>query len=205
MPFEAKLAIVVMPADRDNCEETARFYSHMFDMEFSRTWTDVVRVFYAPISIDATMFSVEYRKNEEWEDAGRPPFPVIAVDDLETAMRELCELGGEEVGERFELPIFDEKFSEYEKFLTSRGMHPGSITHSVGTMARLRDPAGNVINLLEPAPHSQYAFKTGLFKIGLSHAQWLKWQNELALTGSLETLGDEIQHDRSQQQTQAGR
>ncbi|MFI5776948.1 VOC family protein [Nocardia sp. NPDC051570] len=175
----------------------------MFDIEFSRTWTDIVRVFYAPISIDATMFSVEYRKTEAWEAAGQQPFVVIAVDDLDTAMRELCELGGEEVGERFELPIYEEKFSEYEDFLTSHGMHPGAITPSVGTMARLRDPSGNIVNLMQPDPHSQYAFRTGLYKIGISHAQWLKWQNELALTKSLQTLTDDIQADRTSDQTAA--
>src|SRR5271166_945196 len=103
--------MIVMPAERETVLKTADFYSHIFGIEFSRTWTDLAKVFYAPISIDATMFGVEWRQRSPNEKT--MPFPLFAVDDLDTAEQELVELGGQMIDERFELPIAEQGLARY--------------------------------------------------------------------------------------------
>jgi predicted enzyme related to lactoylglutathione lyase len=188
MPFKAKLGMVVMPASAENIEATSAFYSHMFGMEFSRTWTDAVKVYYAPISLDATMFCVEYRHRLDWEER-LLAMPLIVVDDLEVAVAELTELGGETKEEPFDMPIAPQGMPEYRETMMKKGLHESQITDKVGVMQRMLDPAGSQILLLQPDQHAQYAFRTGIYSIGMSHEQVTFWDHEMAMTRKL-GLGD---------------
>lgn len=177
MAFKAKLGMFVMPSEKGTLIETANFYSHIFGIEFSRTWTDFVKVFYAPISIDATMFSVEWRDRPANEKI--TPFPLFIVDSLDEAEKELVELGGKLFGERFELPIAKQGLPKYREMMLKLGLHEHQITDKVGVARKMMDPNENMLGLLQPDPHSQYAFKTGPFRIGMTVDQMTKWQQEL--------------------------
>jgi predicted enzyme related to lactoylglutathione lyase len=183
VPFKAKLCMFVMPAERDTLVKTAKLYSHIFGIEFSRTWTDQVKCLYAPISIDATMFSVEWRERGPGETG--TPFPIFAVDDLDVAERELQELGGRLDGERFELPIAKQGLPKYRETMMRLGLHESQLTDRVGVARQMSDPSGNVFGLIQPDAHSQYAFKTGPYRIGMTAEQMAKWQDELTDTKQL--------------------
>lgn len=178
MTFKPKLIMFVMPAERDRLVQTTRFYEWFFDIEFSRTWTDLVKVFYAPISIDATMFAVEWRELVPDEER-LTPFPVFAVPDLDQAEKELQSLGGQLWGPRFELPIAPQGMAKYRETMLKLGLHESQITSRVGVMRRMKDPNGNQVALLQPDPHSMYAFKLGPFRVGMTAEQMEKWKQEL--------------------------
>jgi len=181
--LKAKLCMFVMPAEQDTLVKTAEFYSHIFGIEFSRTWTDVVKVFYAPISIDATMFGVEWRDRPPTEN--KMPFPIFVVDSLDEAEQQLQELGGQLVDERFELPIAEQGLQRYRETMLKLGLHESQITNRVGVSRKMMDPNGNMLGLLQPDPHSQYAFKSGPFRIGMTADQMAKWHDELEETRRL--------------------
>jgi predicted enzyme related to lactoylglutathione lyase len=183
VPFKAKLCMLVMPAEKETLVKTAEFYSHIFGIEFSRTWTDLVKVFYAPISIDATMFSVEWRERLPTEETA--PFPVFVVDSLDEAEKELQDLGGRLAGDRFELPIAEQGLAKYRQTMLKLGLHESQLTDRVGVARKMTDPNGNALCLLQPDSHSQYAFKTGPYRIGLTADQMAKWQEELEMTKRL--------------------
>ena len=177
--FRAKLGLVVMPAERELLVQTATFYSRMFGIQFARTVTDLVKVLYAPISIDGTMFSVEWRELLPGEQ--RVPFPVFIVDSLDQAEKELVELGGQLLGERFILPIGDKVMPEHIKAMLELGRHESQITDKVGVMRRMTDPNGTMLCLLELDGDSEYWFKTGPYRIGLTVDQMVQWQKEIEL------------------------
>jgi predicted enzyme related to lactoylglutathione lyase len=183
VPFKAKLCMFVMPAERETLVPTAKLYSHLLSIEFSRTWTDDVKCLYAPISIDATMFGVEWRRRAPGQKA--TPFPIFAVDDLEAAEIELTELGGTLDGERFDLPIAPQGLPQYRETMLRLGLHESQLTDRVGVARQMVDPNGNVFGLIQPDPHSQYAFKTGPYRIGMTADQMTKWQEELAAARQL--------------------
>lgn len=176
--FKPKLILFVMPAERENLVKTSQYYETLFGMEFSRTWTDLVKVFYAPISIDATMFSVEWRALVPGEDH-LTPFPVFAVPDLDEWEEKLVKLGGKVWGPRFELPIAESGMPKYRETMLGFGLHESQITNKVGTMRRMQDPNGNQMCLLQPDPHSLYAFKLGPYRVGMTQEQMDKWKQEL--------------------------
>lgn len=183
MPFKAKLCMFVMPAEQGTLVRTARLYSHLLAIEFSRTWTDEVKCLYAPISIDATMFSVEWRRRAPGQLA--IPFPIFAVDDLDAAEKELVELGGTLDGERFELPIAKQGLAQYRETMLKLGLHESQLTDRVGVARQMVDPSRNYFGLIQPDSHSQYAFKTGPYRIGMTADQMAKWQEELVAAKSL--------------------
>jgi len=184
VPFKAKLCIVVMQAERQNLTATTSFYSRLFGIEFSRTLTDLVKVMYAPISIDGTMFSVEWRELYPGEE--RVAYPVFAVDDLDVAEQELTELGGQVLGERFSLPIDDRVMPEHRRAMLEMGRHESQISDKIGVMRRMTDPNGNMITLFKPESDSDFWFKTGTYRLGLTAEQLELWEKELELARSIE-------------------
>src|SRR5271170_2221045 len=92
------------------------------------------------------------------------PFPLFIVDSLDVAEQELQELGGQLVDARFELPIAPQGLAKYRETMLKLGLHEGQITDKVGVARKVLDPNGNMLGLLQPDAHSQYAFKTGPFR-----------------------------------------
>lgn len=178
MQFEPKLIMFVMPSERETLLATTAFHEELIGLKMSRTWTDEVKVFYAPISIDATMFAVEWRHLFPGEEK-LSPFPVYAVDDLDQYEEKMEELGGTLIGERFELPIAKSGMPIYIEHMTKLGIPESLITDRVGVMRRMYDPNKNLVCLLQPDPHSMYAFKLGPYRVNMTIDQIKKWEKEL--------------------------
>jgi hypothetical protein len=123
------------------------------------------------------MFSVEWRERSSSEKT--MPFPLFIVDNLDEAEREIQELGGKLLDERFELPIAEQGLQKYRETMLKLGLHEAQITNRVGVARKAMDPNENMLGLLQPDSHSQYAFKTGPYRIGMTADQMAKWKEEL--------------------------
>jgi len=184
MPLNAKLAMYVMPAERATLGQTTDFYTHLFGIKFCRTLTDLVKVMHTPISIDGAMFCVEGRERQPGEEA--IPFAVFVVDSLDESEKELHELGGQFIGERFVLPMDERVMPVHREEMLGIGRHESQITSKIGIMRMMTDPSGNMLALLQIDADSQYWFKTGPYRIGLTVNQMAQWERECELADSLD-------------------
>lgn len=176
MPLNAKLIMFNVPSGKEELDATRRFYQELFGLPFSRTWTDLSLCYYAPISIDGTMFSV--KKPQKGDDD--KPFPIFAVDDMKEATTTLLKEGGSLIGEPFDLPLHDRGFEEYHSALIQDGVKEEAFTKRIGIAQWMRDPAGNLVVLFQLDEHSEYAFKTGKYRVPMSKEQLDKWAWECA-------------------------
>jgi len=129
------------------------------------------------------MFSVEWRQMYPGETP--VTYPVFAVDDLDAAESELVEMGGRLIGERFDLPISDDVMPEHRRAMLKMGRHESQISNRIGVMRRMADPNQSMITLMQPEPDSDFWFKTGSYRIGLTLEQMELWKHECELARSI--------------------
>ena len=186
MPLNAKLGMVVVPSKREDLARCGEFYSEIFGIRFIRTATDLTKTLYAPISIDGTMFSIEGRDVVPERTENDSARAIFIVDDLGEAEEKLVALGGTLVGDRFTLPMSDKVYESHFKSMTDMGRHPEQISRRLGEMRRMRDPAGNLIALFRIEADSEFWFKTGAYRVGMSINQIEHWKKEIEVVESLD-------------------
>jgi predicted enzyme related to lactoylglutathione lyase len=158
--LKAQLVLCNVPSQ--NMDAATRFYGALLGGDFARGLNDEVESYFRPISKDGIDMTVTQR----FDDQERMTC-YFAVDDLDAAIRELEELGGElEVEPR---PVsLSKKARNYREEAERAGFKVGD---RVGTMAVLLDPDKNHVGVIQLEEHAQRHFKAGKHAEGLSDEQ----------------------------------
>jgi len=157
-----KSQLVLCNVPSVNMGAATRFYGALLGGDFAPGLNDEVESYFRPISRDGIDMTVTQR----FDDQERMTC-YFAVDDLDAAIRELQELGGElQVPPR---PVsLSKRARRYREDAERGGLRVGE---RVGTMAVLLDPDRNHVGLIQLEEHAQRHFKAGKHAEALTDEQ----------------------------------
>jgi predicted enzyme related to lactoylglutathione lyase len=162
--LKAKLIMCSMPSQ--DLAKSRAFYGALLGSDaWARALTDQVEAYHQVISSDGIDLNLTQRQSPN--ETGTCFY---SVDDLNQATAALTAAGGAVVRGPFELPIAKDAMADYAAEVQT--FDPGTtITPSAGQCTIMRDPDGNMLGLMQLAPHTQKHFKAGKFKKGLDKDQ----------------------------------
>lgn len=132
------------------------FYEALLGVEFGRSMSEYFAYYaWASAGVKITVHT------PDWKSAG--VVLTFAVDDLSSATQKLSEAGGEIYQENIDVPIPKAiQQNAYAKHFEELGLcKAADVTNSLGRMSLLRDPAKNMVILLQVHEYAKVLFERG--------------------------------------------
>jgi len=158
--MEARLIACNIPTEDHAASNT--FYAALLGIEPARSLTDQLQSYHLPISNDG-----QYLWLSDKTVAEEQPACVFAVDDLDAAINELTQNGGQQMGGIIDAVVAPEDQQYYEDAVKKKDKN-SKASAKMGRTGYLRDPDGNVLMLFEVAGGADVFFGTGKHKRGLN-------------------------------------
>jgi predicted enzyme related to lactoylglutathione lyase len=158
--LKAQLVLCNVPSV--DTSAATKFYGALLGGDFARGLNDDVESYFRPISKDGIDMTVTQR----FDDQERMTC-YFAVDDLDAAIKELQDLGGELVVDPRPVHL-SKRAKRYRQEAEKAGFKVGD---RVGTMAVFLDPDKNHVGIMQLEEHAQPHFKAGKHAEPLSDEQ----------------------------------
>lgn len=154
MPWNAKLITVSYSS---NSQQARDFYSALLGVELARSLTDRLESYHSLVSA-----GVQLTLQPPQQGAQHSVICHFAVDDLNASVKQLTQKGGTQVAGPFDLPHAAKTFSDFKNsYAQLAGAGAPPVTPSIGTSVIMRDPDGNLVGLVQLAPHARVLFERG--------------------------------------------
>jgi predicted enzyme related to lactoylglutathione lyase len=169
----AKLIMITIPAT--NVDGSESFYSKLLGTDFAPALSTTEAAYHAPISSDGVDLQIGTRHSPQ-----ETPMAHFAVDDINAAVTEVKNLGGQVVWGPTALPIAPAAKADYEALVKKH--NPGvAVTGNVGSAAVVRDPDGGTIGLVQLEEHTHKHFAFGKHRQPLTAEQQQILQDDVQI------------------------
>jgi predicted enzyme related to lactoylglutathione lyase len=173
--LKAKLILCNVPTV--NSEAARRFYGSLLGVEFARALNDEVESYFTPISEDGIDLTITQR----FDDQERF-ICYFAVEDLDSTLRDLNDLGAELVVHPTRVKITDRAKEFFRETAKREGYE---VSDSLGMMAVVLDPDRNHVGLMQLEPYARPYFRAGEHQRELGRDQ--VWELQLAIESGADT------------------
>ncbi len=152
--MKTKSRLITASYPVSNPERAAGFYGALLGTDLARSLTDQMVSFHTRISA-----GVELTLNPP-QGGQKNAVLHFAVDDLDSAVRELEQHGGKRVAGPFDLPLARETMERFEAAYRKAGGRD-KVGNSLGKGIIVQDPDGNAVGLIQLEPFANAAFRRG--------------------------------------------
>jgi predicted enzyme related to lactoylglutathione lyase len=153
MGFKAQLVAVNYPfSDSRRAQD---FYGALMGVEMARSLTEAIESWHS-LAAAGVMLTLGPQQHEEERNA----IAHFAVADLNAAVEELQQHGGNRVADDFDMAVTGRARELTEREWRSRGIRE-PVTESMGRGAIVQDPEGNLVGLIQLEPWARVSFQRG--------------------------------------------
>jgi predicted enzyme related to lactoylglutathione lyase len=173
-----KAKIIALNVPSSNPQASQPFYAALYGGEFARSYTDDITSYHFWLTEDMLLWLTHRLAKDEQIAA------VFAVDNLEQAINELRQHGGQLFGGPFDSPISPKLLQTYRE----NRAHTGSVvTNTMGKYALIKDPDNNIIAIMQVEEHAHEFCKLGKYAVPMSAKKIIAHQQVIQAGKQLET------------------